>query len=332
VRGGTVKSGVGWCCAVIAAVFTVTTGCVGCTAGHTGHTGHAKSAAPTPASKRGCGHTAPGGRDRQYVISVDPRVDAGARQRTAIAYIPASYRPGRPTPLVMEFHGAGTDATAAGYEHGSALRALADTKDFIDVFPQALRAPNGNLAWNAYGPVYWKVAEIPFVNKVLDAVAADYCVDPSRVYASGTSNGANMANYVACRDAARFAAIAPVAGPMFGQDDGPCAPSRPVPIIDIHSLNDPAVPYQGHPIGGSYSFPLPSVSAWLTGWAALDRCLPAPAEATIAGRVEMRTWSGCAGSARIVAYAAHAGHGWPATLDGRPAAEVVWAFLSAFGR
>ncbi len=55
------------------------------------------------------------------------------------------------------------------------------------------------------------------MNRLLNAVEADYCVDTGRVYASGVSNGANMVNYVACRDAARFAAVAPVLGPMFGR-------------------------------------------------------------------------------------------------------------------
>jgi hypothetical protein len=31
-----------------------------------------------------------------------------------------------------------------------------------------------------------------------------------------------------------------------------------------------------------------------------------------------------------VAYGADAGHAWPAELGGRPAAQTVWALLSAF--
>jgi poly(3-hydroxybutyrate) depolymerase len=54
-----------------------------------------------------------------------------------------------------------------------------------------------------------KIAEIPLVDMLLDAVEADYCVDTARVYASGVSNGGDMVNYVACRDAGRFAAVAP---------------------------------------------------------------------------------------------------------------------------
>ena len=261
---------------------------------------------------------------------MDPALANGATQRDALVHIPIGYLPDIPAPLVMQFHGAAPNATALSYEQGSPLHQLSDRAGFIDVFPQGLRAPSGNLGWNAYGPVYVKIAEIPFVNKLLDTIEGDYCVDTRRVYASGISNGANMVNYVACRDADRFAAVAPVAGPMFGQDDGPCRPTRPVPMIDVHSINDPGVPYGGHPGPPDYDFPLPSVPAWLDGWALLDGCPPAPPSVTSADGVQKRIWNGCQGGARIVAYTTHAGHAWPDQLDGEPAAHTVWDFLSAF--
>jgi polyhydroxybutyrate depolymerase len=262
---------------------------------------------------------------------MDPALANGATQRDALVHIPIGYLAGIPAPLVMQFHGAGPNAAAQGYEEGSPLHQLSDRAGFIDVFPQGLRAPNGNLGWNAYGPVYVKIAEIPFVNKLLDTIEADYCVNPRRIYASGFSNGANMVNYVACRDADRFAAVAPVVGPMFGQDDGPCRPTRPVPMIDIHSVNDPGVPYGGHPGAPDYDFPLPSVPAWLDGWAQLDGCPQALPSVSGADGVQKRIWTGCQGGARIVAYATNAGHAWPGQLDGEPAAQAVWDFMSSFG-
>ncbi len=281
----------------------------------------------------GCGRPAPtaAGQDRSYTVAMDPAFAEGETERTAIVHVPRGYRSSSPAPLLMEFHGAGPNATAHGYESGSPMRPLADRAGFLDVFPQGLRYPaSGNLGWNAYGPVLVKIAEIPFVDAVLDAVEADYCVDTSRVYASGVSNGGDMVNYVACRDASRFAAVAPVVGNMFGQDDGPCRPARPVPIIDIHSVNDPAVPYGGHPGPPAYDFPLPSVTDWLAGWAQLDGCQVAPAVVAGADGVDKRTWAPCRSGARIVAYATTAGHGWPSVLDGHAAADTVWAFLSSF--
>ena len=119
---------------------------------------------------------------------------------------------------------------------------------------------------------------------------------------------------------------------MFGQDDGPCSPAKPVALMDIHSRNDPAVPYQRHPAGRRYSFALPPVPAWLAGWAALDRCTPAAPATALPDGVLIRIWLRCASRTSIVAYATHSGHAWPLTLGGRPAGEVVWAFLSAHHR
>ena len=230
---------------------------------------------------------------------------------------------------MLEFHGAGPHASAAAYLRGSPLDGIADRAGFLDVFPQGLRYTNGNLGWNAYGPVQYPVAELPFVVRLIARVESMFCVDPRRIYASGISNGANMVNYLACRPAARLiAAVAPVAGPMYGQDDGPCAPPHAMPILDVHSVDDPVVPYGGLPSPPN-QYLLPSVPAWLAGWARLDRCRNGPVARGVGTGEVLRHWSDCQGDASILAYAVHAGHAWPATLGGRPAAQVVWRFFQA---
>lgn len=86
------------------------------------------SAPARSASSRGCGTTATiADHDRHYTLPIDPALANGASQRTAVVHIPSTYQPGRPAPLVMEFHGAGSNATADGYKAASPLRALSDT-------------------------------------------------------------------------------------------------------------------------------------------------------------------------------------------------------------
>jgi len=296
-----------------------------------GCTSSGPSATHPPAAGHGCAFRAAAapGANLEITVPIAPALAAGARFRTAVIHVPRSYRPGRPAPVVLEFHGASPDATAAGYLRGSPLEKISDREGFLDVFLQGLRQPSGNVGWNAYGPVLYKVAELPFVEAVIARIERDFCVNRREIYASGISNGANMVNYLACRATAReIAAIAPVVGPMYGQDDGPCAPPRPVPILDVHSVNDPAVPYGGIPAGAG-GFPLPSVPAWLRGWARLDGCHVKPAVEQVAPGQRLSRWSRCAAGAEILAYAVHAGHGWPETLGGVSAAEVVWRFFAA---
>ncbi len=288
----------------------------------------------TPTRSAGCGHPSPAapGTDHELRVPVDPALADGQSRRSAVIHVPAGYHPDRAAPVVVEFHGAGPNATAAGYEAVSPLRRVSDADGFLDVFPQGLRFPNGNLGWNAYGPVIVKTAELPFVDALLDAVAADWCVDQSRVYASGVSNGGNMVDYLGCRDAGRFAALAPVVAPTFGQDDGACRPSRPMPILDVHATDDPSVPYGGHASTGGGDFAEPSVPDWLAGWAALDGCPPPGPPQDVGDGTQRRLWDRCRGGAEVVAYATSAGHAWPAMLAGHPAAETVWSFFFAHGR
>ena len=42
------------------------------------------------------------------------------------------------------------------------------------------------------------VDDVGFVNAMIDAVDAAYCVDPKRVYAAGFSNGGMLSNRLAC--------------------------------------------------------------------------------------------------------------------------------------
>ena len=51
-----------------------------------------------------------------------------------------------------------------------------------------------------------------FVGDLLDDVERTVCVDQSRVFATGLSNGAFMASAIACEYSDRVAAVAPVAG------------------------------------------------------------------------------------------------------------------------
>ena len=72
-------------------------------------------------------------------------------QRNYIVYVPASYNSANPMPLVISFHGYGSNAT--NNFNASDFNGIADTAGFIVVYPQgALR--QGSTHWNVGGWVF----------------------------------------------------------------------------------------------------------------------------------------------------------------------------------
>jgi len=263
---------------------------------------------------------------------VEGSVESGGDARAYRLYIPVSYDPNQPTALVFSLHGfasnPGQQARFSGFD------ALAETEGFIAVYPQGaglpLRWNAGIRGLNAASPV----DDVAFISDLLDHLAGELCVDPTRVYMTGLSNGGGMSHRLACALAERVAAIGTVAGAYPLPEDDACAPSRPVPVIAFHGTADPIVPYEG-------SRSLAAAAAWAAAWAARNGCAPTPSSLPPSGSVSGVRYSGCAGGAEVVFYTvAGGGHTWPggpalpALLVGSTSSDVdasrlMWAFFQA---
>ena len=84
--------------------------------------------------------------------------------------------------------------------------------------------------------------DLVLVEKVLDQIEAQECIDTSRIYATGLSNGAFLSSTIGCVLNDRFAAIAPVSGLVFGSG---CKPGRHVPVLTFHGTADPILLFNG---------------------------------------------------------------------------------------
>ena len=140
-----------------------------------------------------------------------------------------------PAPVVFDFHGLMEGAELAA--KASRLPELGTEEGFITVVPNG----RGN-------PISWDIAPDPaanpdmaFVGDMLDTIGAEQCIDTSRVYATGLSNGAMMTSAIACAYPDRFAAVAPVAGVMATCD----STNRPVPVLAFHGTADPILLFNG---------------------------------------------------------------------------------------
>jgi polyhydroxybutyrate depolymerase len=135
--------------------------------------------------------------------------------------------------------------------------------------------------------------------------------------------------WLACDLAGRVAAVATVAGAHFAEP-GDCRPVRPMPVLAVHGTNDEVIPYGGLSPSPGWPLRLPSVPAWLAGWAARDGCTVDTAVFLDTREVTGARWSGCRGGAEVVHYRVNGGgHQAPRTIAGRSLAEVLWEFFAA---
>ncbi|MGE3544947.1 MAG: PHB depolymerase family esterase [Kofleriaceae bacterium] len=163
-------------------------------------------------------------------------VTGGAR--TARVHVPASYDPSERTPVVINLHGrTGNGPQQAAQSH---MIAKSDAEGFIAVHPEAMTSPT---SWNGgpgcCDPAYSDdVDDIGFIRALISELDTRLCIDPNRVFAAGFSNGGYLAHRIGCELSDRVAAIGSVAG-LLGVTT--CAPTRPVPVFDVHGTQDPLV-------------------------------------------------------------------------------------------
>lgn len=136
-------------------------------------------------------------------------VSAGER-RSYLLYVPESYDPSKPTPLVITIHGFAQ--WPAHQMHITRWNDLADEYSFIAVYPAGTRFP---MRWRIVGEAGTSLdpmRDVAFISDLIDKLEAEYNIDPSRIYANGLSNGGGMSFLLSCRMSDRIAAIGTVAG------------------------------------------------------------------------------------------------------------------------
>jgi polyhydroxybutyrate depolymerase len=277
----------------------------------------------------GCGRRPPirPGRSQDLEVAADPALSAGAKRRGYRVHVPTGYRPGRPEPAVLLFHGNG--GTAADLDDVSGLSELADRRGFLAVYPHGLSVGAGRPFWASSGRVELGIDELRFTADLLDDLQARFCVDPARVSAAGFSAGGGVTARVACELASRVAAVAAVAAGLF-TEAAECRPSRPIAVLSMHGTADEVLPYGGQAASVASPLPLPALPTWLAEWATRDGCSGDPAVFLDTAEVTGVRWNGCRDGTEVVHYRINGGgHQAPRAIAGRPFAEVVWDFFAA---
>jgi polyhydroxybutyrate depolymerase len=228
---------------------------------------------------------------------------------------------------VVALHGYSGDAQ--GMERGTGLSAAADRLGFIAVYPDGVSDIDANRYWNSVGNVGKSPDDVLFISLLLDELQQSACVDPERIFATGFSNGGGMTGVLMCRLSHRIAAFAPIAGNFYGILGG-CTTERAISVLEVHGTADDVIPYDGIPPAQEPAYPLPAIPNWLTMWASHDSCATGPEAFLQASDAVGERWTGCADGAEVAHYRIEGGgHAIPASIGGRPLADVVWSFFAA---
>lgn len=264
------------------------------------------------------------------------RLVSSGLERSYRLYVPRSYDPARPTPLVISLHGA--TLWGAAQMELSRWNPVADEEGFIVVYPTAYRS--GALRVWKSGGIPLSEIDVRFIADLIDALRASYNIDPARIYADGLSNGGGMAHLLSCTLGDRIAAVGMVGAAHF-LPWSRCTDARPVPMIAFHGTDDTFAPYFGGErwIAAGHAFP--SIPDFTARWARRNRCDPSPAEVRIAPDVTRLSYGGCAEGADVALYTIHdGGHTWPdggylpewfagRTTHSVNAARESWRFFQA---
>lgn len=172
-------------------------------------------------------------------------IQYAGQTRVYSIYVPTSISTLTDVPLVFNFHaGNGTRLDQISI---SDMSALADTANFIALYPQALPDPNdgGSKNWLHKDPS--TIDDIYFISALIDSVSADYPIDSNRIYACGYSLGGEFAYELGCRLNHKISAIAAVGRTMQTNQINNCSPTKPTGVMTIIGTNDA---YNGISFGG----------------------------------------------------------------------------------
>jgi len=193
-------------------------------------------------------------------------------QRNYILYIPELYDGSSDVPLVLNFHGFGSNANEQMF-YGD-FRDIADTEGFLLVHPEGTTFI-GNQFWNVGFPgLSSTVDDVGFTEALIDELATLYAIDLDRVYATGMSNGGFMSFLLACQLSEKIAAVASVTGSVTQDTFDDCNAQHPIPVLQIHGTDDGVVLYNGN----NLSIPIADVISY---WVDYNNCETTPTTTTL---------------------------------------------------
>lgn len=261
--------------------------------------------------------------------------DASNKTRTYHVYVPSTYDNSKPVPMHVTYHGLNAPCILPGGTYWN-LKKEAEKRGYILVAPcgslgDGGLGPHGIIpvsmgnAWNSGTCCGFKqnspTDDFAFTRTIVEQVREKLCVDNEKIWASGFSNGAMMAEVMACKANDIFRAVASVSGVVELQpgnmgglktcDEAVLNNTKRTAVLNVHGDLDPMVPWQSDPIAG-----FPSIPADFKAWGERSGCKSGPAQVYQKGKYTIQRYSECTGDAQIDVVKNHGGsHEWPSDSD-----------------
>jgi polyhydroxybutyrate depolymerase len=223
-------------------------------------------------------------------------------EREYFVFLPEAAAAGKSLPVVVALHGYTSTATGFQAYHGTSRHA--EEHGYIIVYPQGSHflaqasagKPRRITSWNDLaanlgesesrphctadrtqypcppecgdcGRCGWVSCydDLGFLEKMLEAIAAEFQTDTRRYYLLGVSNGGMMALRVGCELSQRFAAVAAIIGQLA--PGHACAPGTDLPLLHLVGGLDNSVRADGKPGGEGfiYSTAAETAAIWANG-------------------------------------------------------------------
>ena len=249
--------------------------------------------------------------------------------REYLLYVPEVYDGSFEVPLMLNFHGNGSSASS--HMEYADMRNLADSDNFILVYPQGAIL-NGSSHWNnALETPSNKSStkDFEFTNALINKLTINYNIDSSRIYACGFSNGADFTFALACYNSDKIAAIGAVSGLMYQETIDNCNPLHPTAVIEFHGTSDSYRPYEG--ITDYYA----SVEDMLNHWTSFNHTSKDPLINSITDNgtlIEYYAYNDGDSGTSVEHYKVVEGdHVWfDLSYEQANTSEIIWNFVSKY--
>ncbi len=153
-------------------------------------------------------------------------IPVGNTQRSFLRVVHPTYNPNKAHALVIGYHGLGLDGNSPRVHHKWPLIEEMAADDAIFIYPHAR---DGRWTANSNSS-----PDVLFFDQLVKHLSENFCIDKSRIFVHGFSNGAFFVNNLASYRSQEIRALIAVAGGGGGS---------PLPAMIIHGSSDSNVSY-----------------------------------------------------------------------------------------